>query len=1092
MPEPNDSPVDGTVARPLPESLRELLFDRFADAVLVADATGRYVDANAAATRLLGYTREELLEHRIFDLLTSSERGQAEFERFTGEGSWRGHVEMRRKDGSTVLVEARATLLESPDGSWGVSILRESGEPLVAALAASEAQFEAIVQSSDDAVFSGDVDGRIWTWNHGAERMFGYTAAEMMGRHVSVLAPPERRHEVDENINRVLDGDHVRHFETTRQAKDGRRVEVSLSVSPILGPDGSLTGIAAIARDVSQRREAERRAHVLYELTHLLGRASTDDEVFDAALDALQRALHTDRASILLFDEERVMRFRAWRGLSSAYRAAVEGHNPWAPDDPDPRAIHVPDVDADGSLDEIRPVIAREGIRALSFVPLLHGHRLIGKFMLYFDTPRTLDGIDLQMATSIANQTAFAIARVHTEAALVRAHAQLELITVGGSDGITIQEEDGRVIYANDAAARLSGFDSGEAMMANPDAYADRWEVVAVDGQPFDVERLPGRRALAGEDDPEAILNVRDRHTGEDFWRRVRARATLVGGSRYAINLFHDITEQRRAEGQLRFQAAVLLAQAEASVEGILVVDTSGRMVSWNSRFTQMWSIPPEIIETRSDEAAIAAIVSTVADPEAFVRRIEELYADEHAEAADEVELVDGRLFERVTKPLVDESGVHRGRIWFFRDATDERRREAGQRLLADAGKRLASTFDPDVALGAVLDDLLAWKADVATLFLAEGEAVRMVGIRHRDPSLQRIGDELIDRFPTYDEPINPILLAIGDDRSMIVDDITDEFLERASGGGPVFELARRFSLRSALIAPIRSYGGAIGAISVGLSGDRRYDQRDAIVLEELAERIAVTFDNARLYRERDFIAHTLQTSLLPSKMPDVDGLDVAARYLAAGEGIEVGGDFYDLFEMRDGSWAVAVGDVCGKGPTAAALTGVARHTIRAGAMMDATPSAILALVNDAILRESPDERFCTVLLARLAPTDDGFGVRMSSGGHPPALILRRDGSVETVDEPGTLLGLFEDPHLTETELTLSAGDTMILYTDGVTDEQCDGEEFGEARLHDVIRASAGLDPEAIAERLVSEVVAFNPDPPRDDIAVLVLRAAAR
>jgi serine phosphatase RsbU (regulator of sigma subunit) len=449
-------------------------------------------------------------------------------------------------------------------------------------------------------------------------------------------------------------------------------------------------------------------------------------------------------------------------------------------------------------------------------------------------------------------------------------------------------------------------------------------------------------------------------------------------------------------------------------------------------------------------------------------------------------------VFERLTRPLVDEEGAHRGRIWFFRDATDERRREAGQRLLADAGKSLASSLGADDALVSVLDDTLRWNADVSSLFLTEGgEAVRMVAIRARDPQMQAVADEILARFPTFDAPVNPILTAVGGDRSMILNTIDDAMLEPASGGGPVFELARRLGLRSVLIAPVRSHGEPIGAIAIGMSSsDRRYDERDAAVLEDVAERIAVTLDNARLYRERDRIAHTLQASLLPTRIPEIDGLEVSARYRAAGEGVEVGGDFYDVFEI-DGSWLVAIGDVCGKGPTAAALTAVARHTIRAGAMMARSPSEILSLVNDAILRGSADERFCTVLLAKLDRRANGFGVRMSSGGHPPALVLRADGELETIDEPGTLLGLFEDPHLTEADVALGEGDTMILYTDGVTDEQRDGEEFGETRLYDVVRACAGLAPEAIAERLVQEVVAFRPEAPRDDIAVLVVRSSA-
>ncbi|HYF10733.1 MAG TPA: PAS domain S-box protein, partial [Actinomycetota bacterium] len=390
MAEPDTDPVDERSARRVSASLHDLLFDRYADAVFVADAGGRYVEANLAAAALLGYSRAEILDRSIPDLVVGSERAEADFARFGAEGYWRGQVELRRKDGSTVAVEARATMLETADGTLAVSILRESADPLEAALAASEAQFQAIVRSSNDAIFSEDPEGRIRTWNRAAERMFGYTESEIVGQHVSVLAPPERRDEVQDNFERVWRGELVEHYETTRLAKDGRRVEVSLSVSPIKGADGTLTGIVAIARDVGDRHEAERRAHVLYELTHLLGRAASPDEVFDASMDALQRALHTDRASVLLFDDERVMRFRAWRGLSPSYRAAVEGHNPWSLEDRDPHPIHVPDVVAAPALEEVRGVIVHEGIRALTFVPLLHAGTLIGKFMLYFDAPRSL------------------------------------------------------------------------------------------------------------------------------------------------------------------------------------------------------------------------------------------------------------------------------------------------------------------------------------------------------------------------------------------------------------------------------------------------------------------------------------------------------------------------------------------------------------------------------------------------------------------------------------------------------------------------------------------------------------------------------
>ncbi len=1082
--------TDAPEARP-PASLHTLLFDRYADAVLVTDEDGRLVEANLAATSLLGFTRAELLTRRVAEV-SDSERTEADLARFGVEGYWRGEVDLRRKDGSTVRVEARVTTLETPEGRWGVAILRESGEPLRAALRATEAQLAAIVESSYDAIYSETVDGIITTWNKGAERVYGWTAEEVVGKHVSITAPPERQDELRANLRRIQRGERLRDYETIRQGKDGSRVEVSLSISPILDPDGKMTGIAAIARDVAERRAAEHRAHVLHRLTHAVGHARTEEEVYDAALDALQSAIHTDRAAVLLFDDD-VMRFRAWRGLSSGYRLAVEGHSPWKRGEPDPRPIHVPDVETDEALRELRPTILGEGIRALSFVPLAHQGELLGKFMLYFDAPRSLSPVELQLVVSIADQVAFSIARLRAERALEQARAQLDLITTGSADGLTIQASDGRIVYANLAAARLSGCDSVEEFLRDASRYTERWALFDEHGNVVEPEQLPGRRALLGEPNPEVLLRVRDKETGAESWRQVRATPARSedGGVRYAISLFHDVTAERRAQEQLRFQAALLRAEAEASIEGILVVSPDGRMVSWNRRFADMWGIPEEVLASRSDRLAISSVLSKLVDPDGFQRRITELYADPTAEAADELSLLDGRLFERHTKPLLDEAGAARGRIWFFRDATQDREREAAQRLLAEAGKALASSLDDDARFDAVLEATVDWKAEMAALFVDEGDAARLVAVRTSSPTAQAIADEVLERSSADTRPSPAARAAIETGRPALWLEIPQELL-RDGESGPLSELARRLELGSAIVVPIRSRGEVLGGLAVGLhDGDRRYVERDVEVLEALAERIALAFDNSRLYRERDFVARTLQEGLLPAEIPEIPGLGLAARYRAAGEGIEVGGDFYDVFEVREGVWSVAVGDVCGKGPTAAALTGLARHTMRAAALVDDRPSAVLALVNEAVLRESPEERFCTVAFARIERSGPGFAVRICLGGHPAPILLRSDGRIEDAPEPGSLLGLFPDPHLPETAITLAPGDSLVLYTDGVTDEQSRGEEFGVGRLHALLRTCAGLGPAEIAERIEHAVEGFSPGPPRDDIAVLVVRATA-
>ena len=239
------------------------------------------------------------------------------------------------------------------------------------------------------------------------------------------------------------------------------------------------------------------------------------------------------------------------------------------------------------------------------------------------------------------------------------------------------------------------------------------------------------------------------------------------------------------------------------------------------------------------------------------------------------------------------------------------------------------------------------------------------------------------------------------------------------------------------------------------------------------------------------YLARTLQQSLLPPELPTIPGIEIAARYRAAGKGNEVGGDFYDLFDTEQGEWVAVMGDVRGKGAKAAALTGLARHTIRAAAMQGLNPEAVLNSLNAALQRHEVSDdsaQFCTVTYALL---NEGVGttlLKIVSGGHPLPLVLRADGDVEEVGIPGMLLGVVPDPELHETEVQLNVGDTIMLYTDGVTDGRRGGELFGEERLHGVFGSCIGMNPEEIADLVERSVVDFWSDEPLDDIAILVLK----
>jgi phosphoserine phosphatase RsbU/P len=234
-------------------------------------------------------------------------------------------------------------------------------------------------------------------------------------------------------------------------------------------------------------------------------------------------------------------------------------------------------------------------------------------------------------------------------------------------------------------------------------------------------------------------------------------------------------------------------------------------------------------------------------------------------------------------------------------------------------------------------------------------------------------------------------------------------------------------------------------------------------------------------------LARTLQQSLLPPHLPPIPGLEVAAHYEAAGEGFDVGGDFYDVFESARNDWSIVIGDVCGKGPEAAALTALVRHTTRAAAIQTRRPRLVLNLVNEAVLRQDT-EQYCTIAYVRLRREDDGARLTISCAGHPPPLALRSDGAVESVAVSGRVLGPFSELRSTDRVVRLDPGDALLLYTDGVTDARGPDGFFGEERLHEALASCLGSTAGDTVKAIERKLRHFHGGRPRDDIAFVVLR----
>ncbi|MGW3626859.1 SpoIIE family protein phosphatase [Streptomyces sp. NPDC000880] len=291
------------------------------------------------------------------------------------------------------------------------------------------------------------------------------------------------------------------------------------------------------------------------------------------------------------------------------------------------------------------------------------------------------------------------------------------------------------------------------------------------------------------------------------------------------------------------------------------------------------------------------------------------------------------------------------------------------------------------------------------------------------------------------------------------------------------------------VVLPLVARNRVIGMLTLGKPSDDHFRQEILELAEDLSRRAALALDNARLYSERMAISQSLQRSLLPPELPQIPGVEVEVIYRAAGEGNEVGGDFYDLFPIRDGAYGFAIGDVCGTGPEAAAVTGLARHALRLLAREGFGGPAVLERLNAAILDEGARSRFLTLLYGELWPQEDGSAVlKVVCAGHPLPLRLRQDGSVEPAAEPQPLLGVMDDLELYEQMVTLDPGDVLLCVTDGVTERREGTRMLGDDGLVDVLTTCTGLTAGAVASRVLRAVERFAAEPASDDMAILAMR----
>ena len=416
--------------------------------------------------------------------------------------------------------------------------------------------------------------------------------------------------------------------------------------------------------------------------------------------------------------------------------------------------------------------------------------------------------------------------------------------------------------------------------------------------------------------------------------------------------------------------------------------------------------------------------------------------------------------------------------------------------FLTQSGAELSQSLDYQTTLDTVSRLAVSYLCDWCTVNMVEPNgAISRATVAHVDPDKENLIVELHNSHPHDPGALTDVPRVLRSGEPELYAEIDRQLLEDTATSPEYLRIVTELGMQSCMIVPLMAHGETLGvATLVSSNSDRRYDHADLEIAGELARRAALQLYNARLFQAVDEsrakfanMARILQRSLLPPELPTMPGLDVAALYRPATDTLEVGGDFYDLFETGDGDWGVVMGDVQGHGAAAAATTALARYTLRANAMRLARPVHVLYQVNKALLAHSED-RFLSAAFAKVG-LGKAADVTISCAGHPKPMVVRHEGRVESAGGEGMLLGLFTAPDLAEQTIELEPADAIVFYTDGITEAGAPRNMLGEEGFRQVLSRCVGMTAEQICASIDEVLLTWQTEKGhRDDCAVLVLR----
>src|SRR5215216_5124205 len=967
----------------------------------------------------------------------------------------------------------------------------------------------------DAAIVADAKSQRIFLWNQAATNIFGYSTSEALGLRVEDLVPEHLKDQHRAGIAHYAETGHGPYIDSPRLLelpalrKGGKEIYIELSLSPVGvvdDADGNERYVLAIVRDITARKRVEEEVRRLTE--DLENRVAQRTE----QLEERERGLRESEVRYRSFVEQ--SREGIWR---------------FELEEPVPTGL-TPDEQVEcfyrhGYLAECNDVMARMygyarakeivGARLGDLLPssipenveylrafARSSYRLTDAESQEVDRHGNIKYFSNNLTGIVENESLLRVwgtQRDITERKQgEQASSRLAAIVESSDDAIIGKTLDGIVTSWNRGAQKIYGYSTEEIVgkpifvLVPPDRYNEIPNILEKVRRGEHIEHYETVRLKKDGDRIDVSITVSPITDSVD---------NVVGAS----TITRDITERKRAEEAVKQSELLYHTVIEQATENIFLVEVeTRRIVESNPAFQKTLGYAEEELSSLTLYDIVAADRKSI---DLNIRRTMEQRRRFIGER--KYRRKDGSLVDvEVSASIILRNGKETLCV-VAHNVTERKKNEEMQRFLAEAGASLSSSLDYRTTLAKMARLAVPYLADWCVVdILEEDGSLDRLAVTHQDQEKVALARELEERYPPDPDAPRGVAQVLRTGQSELVSEIPESLVEEAARDAEHHEILQRLGLKSYMIVPLIARGRTLGTISlVSAESGQRYGPAELELAEELARRAALAVDNARLYSGRLQVARTLQEGLLPARLPKVPGVEVGLRYLSAGE-VDVGGDFYDLFDTRmtdhsgssepSSSWGVVIGDVSGKGAEAAAVLALARYTIRTVATRESHPSAVLDGLNEAMLRqrrEHDNYKFCTVAYASLetneGDTEHGAKVTVCCGGHPPPFLLKADGSIYKIGQPGRVLGVFDDANLTEQEAYLAPGEALVLYTDGVVEARSpEGIFFGEERLMTILRSSVALDASTMASRIEGAGLNFQEQNPRDDIAILVLRVS--